>query len=167
MNFLEAEWRKLAIINYEIDPEILIKYLPEGTEFDFYHGKCYVSLVGFMFLNTKLLGLSIPFYRNFEEVNLIAFLFLNTETELLLKSRNEPDKALQYLLKNKVLLISIRMFNLAKTNIICSLNRKQKPFFFHVLLFLPLFFHRLIMYPQAIKSRMIRLLFRIWKSGRI
>lgn len=70
MNFLQAEWRKLAIINYEIDPEILEKYIPEGTELDFYHGKCYVSLVGFMFLNTRLLGFSIPFYRNFEEVNL-------------------------------------------------------------------------------------------------
>ncbi|MDH6254404.1 uncharacterized protein YqjF (DUF2071 family) [Chryseobacterium sp. H1D6B] len=70
MNFLKAEWRKLAIINYEIDPDILLQYLPEGTELDFYHGKCYVSLVGFMFLNTKLLGLPIPFHRNFEEVNL-------------------------------------------------------------------------------------------------
>lgn len=70
MNFLKAEWRKLAIINYETDPEVLTKYLPEGTELDFYQGKCYVSLVGFMFLNTKLLGLPIPFYRNFEEVNL-------------------------------------------------------------------------------------------------
>lgn len=70
MNFLKAEWRKLAIINYEINPEILLKYLPEGTELDFYQGKCYVSLVGFMFLNTKLLGLPIPFHRNFEEVNL-------------------------------------------------------------------------------------------------
>ncbi|MCT2406178.1 DUF2071 domain-containing protein [Chryseobacterium antibioticum] len=70
MNFLKAEWRKLAIINYETDPQVLEKYLPEGTELDFYHGKCYVSLVGFMFLNTRLLGVSIPFYRNFEEVNL-------------------------------------------------------------------------------------------------
>lgn len=70
MNFLKAEWRRLAIINYEINPEILIPYLPEGTELDFYQDKCYVSLVGFMFLNTRLLGLSIPFYRNFEEVNL-------------------------------------------------------------------------------------------------
>ncbi|MBV8325109.1 DUF2071 domain-containing protein [Chryseobacterium sp.] len=70
MNFLKAEWRKLAIINYEISPEVLTKYLPEGTELDFYKGKCYVSLVGFMFLNTKLLGLPIPFHRNFEEVNL-------------------------------------------------------------------------------------------------
>jgi len=70
MKFLKAEWRKLAIINYEINPEILLKYLPKGTELDFYKGKCYVSLVGFMFLNTKLLGLPIPFHRNFEEVNL-------------------------------------------------------------------------------------------------
>ncbi|QBJ88712.1 DUF2071 domain-containing protein [Chryseobacterium gleum] len=70
MNFLKAEWRKLAIINYEINPEILLPYLPKGTELDFYKGKCYVSLVGFMFLNTKLLELPVPFHRNFEEVNL-------------------------------------------------------------------------------------------------
>ncbi|MDR6156855.1 uncharacterized protein YqjF (DUF2071 family) [Chryseobacterium sp. SLBN-27] len=36
MNFLKAEWRKLAIINYEINPEVLEKYLPKGTELDFY-----------------------------------------------------------------------------------------------------------------------------------
>ena len=35
MNFLKAEWRKLAIINYEIDPKILEKYLPKGK--DEYH----------------------------------------------------------------------------------------------------------------------------------
>ncbi|AZA77224.1 DUF2071 domain-containing protein [Chryseobacterium sp. G0186] len=70
MNFLKAEWRKLAIINYEINPDILLKYLPVGTELDFYQDKCYVSLVGFMFLNTKLMGFPIPFHRNFEEVNL-------------------------------------------------------------------------------------------------
>lgn len=70
MNFLKAEWRKLAIFNYEIDPEVLVPYLPAGTELDFYRGTCYVSLIGFMFMNTRLLGLPIPFHRNFEEVNL-------------------------------------------------------------------------------------------------
>jgi Uncharacterized conserved protein len=70
MKFLTAEWRKLAIINYEINPEILKPYLPKGTELDFYKEKCLVSLVGFMFLNTKLLGISVPFHKNFEEVNL-------------------------------------------------------------------------------------------------
>lgn len=70
MKFLTAEWRKLAVINYEIDPKILEKYLPNGTELDFYNEKCLVSLVGFMFLNTKVIRLSVPFHRDFEEVNL-------------------------------------------------------------------------------------------------
>lgn len=70
MSFLKAEWRKLIMINYEVNPAILEKYVPKGTEIDFFDGKCYVSIVGFMFLNTKLLGLKIPFHSNFEEVNL-------------------------------------------------------------------------------------------------
>ena len=70
MNFLTAEWRKLAIFNYELNPKVIEKYLPKGVELDFWDDKCYVSVVGFMFLNTKLLGVPVPFHRNFEEVNL-------------------------------------------------------------------------------------------------
>lgn len=70
MSFLKAEWKKLAIANYQIDKELLIPYLPNGTEIDRFDGACYVSLVGFMFLNTKVLGMKIPFHTNFEEVNL-------------------------------------------------------------------------------------------------
>jgi len=68
--FLSAEWRKLALANYEVDKEILLKYLPPFTELDDWHGKYYVSLVGFMFIDTKLRGFGIPFHTNFEEVNL-------------------------------------------------------------------------------------------------
>lgn len=68
--FLSAEWRKLALANYAVDKEILLKYLPPFTELDDWQGKYYVSLVGFMFVNTKLRGYSIPFHGNFEEVNL-------------------------------------------------------------------------------------------------
>lgn len=70
MSFLKAEWRKLAIANYEVEPDLLKKYIPPKTELDLWNHTCYVSLVGFMFLNTRLLGLPIPFHRNFEEVNL-------------------------------------------------------------------------------------------------
>ena len=56
--------------NYIIDPEILKPFLPHKTELDFYKGNCFVSLIGFMFLNTKLKGIPIPFHQNFEEVNL-------------------------------------------------------------------------------------------------
>lgn len=70
MSFLKAEWRKLAIANYIIDKKLLTKHLPAGTELDLWNGNCYVSLVGFMFQNTKILGIKIPFHINFEEVNL-------------------------------------------------------------------------------------------------
>ncbi|WP_034060708.1 YqjF family protein [Lacinutrix jangbogonensis] len=70
MSFLKAEWRKLAFANYAIDPKILESYIPYGTELDFWNKTCYVSLIGFMFVNTKVLGVKIPFHVNFEEVNL-------------------------------------------------------------------------------------------------
>ncbi len=56
--------------NYAIDPEILKKYLPANTELDVWNGKCFVSLIGFMFLNTRVKGIKVPFHVNFEEVNL-------------------------------------------------------------------------------------------------
>lgn len=68
--FLEAEWRKLAMVNYSIDSKILDKYLPPKTEIDLWNNTCYVSLVGFLFKDTKVKGLKIPFHTNFEEVNL-------------------------------------------------------------------------------------------------
>ncbi|WP_338812290.1 DUF2071 domain-containing protein [Bernardetia sp. Wsw4-3y2] len=70
MSFLIAEWQKLAFVNYEIEPSLLIPYLPFGTELDLWKGKCYVSLIGFMFKDVKLIGFSIPFHTDFEEVNL-------------------------------------------------------------------------------------------------
>ncbi|MDW3195588.1 MAG: DUF2071 domain-containing protein [Cytophagales bacterium] len=70
MSFLTAEWRKLALANYVVDPKLLQPYVPNGTELDFWKESCYVSLVGFMFLNTRLFNIPIPFHRNFEEVNL-------------------------------------------------------------------------------------------------
>lgn len=68
--FLRAEWRKLAMANYAVDPEILRPYLPYGTELDLWNGNCYVSLVGFMFQRTRVLGVPVPFHINFPEVNL-------------------------------------------------------------------------------------------------
>ncbi len=68
--FLTAEWRKLAMANYVVDPALLQPYLPAKTEIDLWKGKCYVSLVGFMFHNTRVKGIKIPFHINFEEINL-------------------------------------------------------------------------------------------------
>jgi uncharacterized protein YqjF (DUF2071 family) len=70
MSFLKAQWKNLALINYEIDATRLEKYVPNGTEIDFWNDRCYISLVSFMFEDVKILGLKIPFHINFEEVNL-------------------------------------------------------------------------------------------------
>ena len=68
--FLTAAWKNLIMANYIVDPSILTPYLPAKTALDLFNGNAYVSLVGFMFMNTKVLGFKIPFHINFEEVNL-------------------------------------------------------------------------------------------------
>ena len=68
--FLTAQWKNLVFVNYEAEPSVLLPYLPKGTELDVYNEKCFVSLVGFLFLNTKIRGIGFPFHRNFEEFNL-------------------------------------------------------------------------------------------------
>jgi uncharacterized protein len=69
--FLSAEWRDLVMLNYEIDPSLLTRHVPLGTSLDSFQGRTYVSLVGFRFCRTKLLGhFPIPFHANFDEVNL-------------------------------------------------------------------------------------------------
>jgi uncharacterized protein YqjF (DUF2071 family) len=68
--FLTAEWRDLVMLNYDIDPGILRPLVPAGTELDTWQGRTFVSLVGFRFLRTRLLGIPVPFHRDFEEVNL-------------------------------------------------------------------------------------------------
>ncbi|OAI40333.1 hypothetical protein AYO38_06020 [bacterium SCGC AG-212-C10] len=68
--FLTAQWRHLLMANYAVDPVVLKGLLPRGVELDSYDGVHYVSVVGFLFLDTKVLGVPIPFHRDFEEVNL-------------------------------------------------------------------------------------------------
>ena len=58
------------MLNFVVDPEILAPLVPPDTEIDYENGETFVSVVGFLFLNTRLLGLPIPLHRDFEEVNL-------------------------------------------------------------------------------------------------
>ena len=76
--FLTAEWRKLIMAQYAIDPAILTPHLPPGLELDLYRDParphanplCFVSLVGFLFTRVRLQSIPIPFHTQFEEVNL-------------------------------------------------------------------------------------------------
>jgi uncharacterized protein YqjF (DUF2071 family) len=68
--FLTAEWRNLIMLNYVVEPDLLAPFVPAGTELDSWGGRTYLSLVGFLFADTRVLGFSIPGHRTFEEVNL-------------------------------------------------------------------------------------------------
>jgi uncharacterized protein YqjF (DUF2071 family) len=81
-SFLTARWEWLVMLNYAVDPAILAGRVPPGTELDTWNGNCLVSMVGFLFLDTRLLGLPVPFHRRFEEVNLRFYVRRATGGEL-------------------------------------------------------------------------------------
>jgi len=80
--FLKANWEHIIMANYEIDPKILIPFLPKGVELDLFNGKCYISLVGFMFKNTKLFTIPIPFLGTFEEINLRFYVVRKEQNQI-------------------------------------------------------------------------------------
>jgi hypothetical protein len=68
---LTARWRNLVVVNYAVDPRIVAPLAPAGTELDLHEGETFLSLVGFLFENTRVRGL-VPLWpcSTFEEVNL-------------------------------------------------------------------------------------------------
>jgi len=68
--FLTANWRYLAMLNYIVDSRLIAPLVPSGTEIDFENGETFLSVVGFLFLDTHLMGMPVPLHRDFEEVNL-------------------------------------------------------------------------------------------------
>ena len=58
------------MLNYPIDPALLAPLVPPGLELDSFRSVTYVSVVGFLFLRTRVFGIAFPFHRDFEEVNL-------------------------------------------------------------------------------------------------
>lgn len=70
MAFLTARWQHLVLLNYPCPRRLLEPLVPAGTELDEFDGLTLVSLVGFLFADTRLLGVPVPWHRTFEEVNL-------------------------------------------------------------------------------------------------
>ena len=68
--FLTARWQDLILITYDVEPEMLLPYIPDGLEPDTIDGRGFLSLVAFDFMETKVKGMKIPFHVNFPEINL-------------------------------------------------------------------------------------------------
>ena len=79
MKFLSAKWEHLLLANYAVDPKVLAPFVPAGTRIDEFEGRCFVSLVAFMFNYTRVLGLPIPGHISFEEVNLRFYVAPNND----------------------------------------------------------------------------------------
>ncbi len=58
------------MLNFEVPAGVLAELVPAGTELDLWQGRALVSVVGFRFLDTRVLGVPIPLHRDFDEVNL-------------------------------------------------------------------------------------------------
>lgn len=70
VKFLTGQWDHLLLTNYSVAPELLRPYVPNGTHLDLFEGHALVRLVAFMFNRTRVMGISVPFHRDFEEVSL-------------------------------------------------------------------------------------------------
>jgi len=68
--FLTAQWRDLVLLSFEAPTALFEPFLPRGVELDDWRGRTFFSLIGFRFLDSRLLGVPIPFHGNFPEVNL-------------------------------------------------------------------------------------------------
>ena len=77
--FLTAAWRSLVMLNFEIDPCVLMPFVPRGTELDLWGDRALVSVVGFRFLDTCLRGWPVPCHSSFDEVNLRFYVRRETD----------------------------------------------------------------------------------------
>src|SRR2546423_13280170 len=68
--FLTARWSKLFLATYAVPPALLRPRLAAGLELDTRDGQAFVSLVAFDFLDTRVLGVPWPGFRDFAELNL-------------------------------------------------------------------------------------------------
>ena len=78
--FLTARWQHLLLLNYNCPAALLERFVPHGTTLDAWQGETLVSLVGFLFTDTRLRGIPVPFHRTFEEVNLRFYVRRQTAT---------------------------------------------------------------------------------------
>src|SRR5437867_5754320 len=70
------------MLTWRVDPALLRPFVPHGTELDLWNGHALVSLVGFRFRRTRVLGVAVPFHVNFDEVNLRMYVRAERDGEV-------------------------------------------------------------------------------------
>jgi uncharacterized protein YqjF (DUF2071 family) len=67
--FMTGKWEDLIISTFEVNQDLLKKYLPNNTELDLYKDKALISMVAFSFTKVKFFGIKIPFHQQFGQIN--------------------------------------------------------------------------------------------------
>jgi len=81
---LIQEWRNLSFLHWEVDPEKLMPYIPEGVEIDFFEGKSYVGLIPFQMKNVRPRFLpAVPGISTFPEFNIRTYVKKNGKAGVL------------------------------------------------------------------------------------
>lgn len=70
------------MLNYRVSAALLEPWVPRGTELDRWQGHHYLSVVGFLFRRTRVLGIAVPFHVSFEEVNLRFYVRRTVDGEI-------------------------------------------------------------------------------------
>jgi uncharacterized protein len=97
MSFLTAVWSHLCLLTYAVPPSLLMKRLPTGLELDTRDGQAFVSVVAFQFLNTRVLGVPWPGYRNFAEMNLRFYVRHGNERGVVFVREFVPQRLVAWL----------------------------------------------------------------------
>jgi uncharacterized protein YqjF (DUF2071 family) len=70
------------MLNYEVEPRLLEALVPASVELDRWDDRVYVSVVGFLFNETRVLGVSVPGHVRFPEVNLRFYVRRHVDGEV-------------------------------------------------------------------------------------
>ncbi len=71
---LVQEWKNLTFMHWEVDPEKLARYIPEGLEMDLFEGKAFIGTIPFMMTNVRpRLAFTMPGISTFPEVNIRTY----------------------------------------------------------------------------------------------
>lgn len=95
--FLTARWSNLFLATYAVPPALLEPRLPTGLSLDLRDGQAFVSLVAFEFLDTRVLGIGWPGYRDFAELNLRFYVRRGEERGVVFIREFVPQRLVAFL----------------------------------------------------------------------
>ena len=78
----QATWQDFVVINFDVDPRIVEKHLPDGLQVDLYNDHTFVTVIAFTCKDTMLKGMRIPFHSNYLQLQLRCYVKRNVDDQV-------------------------------------------------------------------------------------